>query len=77
MAELNPEIASSTIENTMLEHVRRCDPSKKPIHLMELTKLLPSIQDVNLSYLNLRKLCIPENDREFMVSYLNAGDQEQ
>lgn len=66
MAELNPEIASSTIENTMLEHVRRCDPSKKPIHLMELTKLLPSIQDVNLSYLNLRKLCIPENDREFM-----------
>ncbi|EAT38271.1 AAEL009815-PA [Aedes aegypti] len=66
MAELNPEIASSTIENTMLEHVRRCDPSKKMIHLMELTKLLPSIQDVNLSYLNLRKLCIPENDREFM-----------
>ncbi|XP_062564541.1 myotubularin-related protein 10-B [Armigeres subalbatus] len=66
MAELNPEIASATIENAMLEHVRRCDPSKKPIHLMELTKLLPSIQDVNLSYLNLRKLCIPENDREFM-----------
>lgn len=66
IAELVPEIASSTIENAMLEHVRRCDPSKNPIHLMELSKLLPSIQDVNLSYIKLRKLCIPENDREFM-----------
>lgn len=68
MAELVPEIATSTIENTMLEHVRRCDPLKNPLHLMELSKLLPSIQDVNLSYIKLRKLCIPENDREFMVS---------
>ncbi|XP_065094189.1 myotubularin-related protein 10-A, partial [Ochlerotatus camptorhynchus] len=66
MAELVPEIASSTIENAMLEHVRRCDPLKNPLHLMELSKQLPSIQDVNLSYIKLRKLCIPENDREFM-----------
>lgn len=67
MAELSPEIASATIENTMLEHVRKCDPLKRPPHLMELSKLLPNIQDVNLSYLKLRKLCIPENDREFMA----------
>ncbi|XP_058833260.1 myotubularin-related protein 10-B isoform X4 [Topomyia yanbarensis] len=67
MAELSPEIASFTIENTMLEHVRKCDPLKKAPHLMELSKLLPSIQEVNLSYLKLRKLCIPENDHEFMA----------
>ncbi|XP_058462505.1 myotubularin-related protein 10 isoform X2 [Malaya genurostris] len=67
MAELSPEIASFTIENTMLEHVRKCDPLKKAPHLMELSKLLPSIQEVNLSYLKLRKLCIPENDSEFMA----------
>ncbi|XP_055628584.1 myotubularin-related protein 10 isoform X2 [Toxorhynchites rutilus septentrionalis] len=67
MAELCPDIANSTIENTMLEHVRRCDPIKRPPHLMELSKLLPNIQEVNLSYLKLRKLCILENDREFMT----------
>ncbi|XP_055537349.1 myotubularin-related protein 10-B [Wyeomyia smithii] len=67
MAELSAEIASFTVENTMLEHVRKCDPMKKPPHLMELSKLLPSIQEVNISYHKLRKLCIPENDHEFMV----------
>ncbi|XP_055600129.1 myotubularin-related protein 10 [Uranotaenia lowii] len=67
MAELSPEIASSTIENTMLEHVRKCDPQKRAPHLMELSKLLPGIQEVNESYLKLRKLCVPENDREFMA----------
>uniref|UniRef100_A0A8D8FN09 Myotubularin-related protein 10-B n=3 Tax=Culex pipiens TaxID=7175 RepID=A0A8D8FN09_CULPI len=67
MAELKPEIASPTIENTLLEHVRKCDPSKRAPHLMELSKLLPRIQEVNFAYLKLRKLCTPETDSDFMA----------
>lgn len=70
MAELKPEIASPTIENTLLEHVRKCDPSKRAPHLMELSKLLPRIQEVNFAYLKLRKLCTPETDSDFMVCSL-------
>uniref|UniRef100_A0AAG5DF19 Myotubularin phosphatase domain-containing protein n=1 Tax=Anopheles atroparvus TaxID=41427 RepID=A0AAG5DF19_ANOAO len=67
LAELNPDITNTTVENILLEHVRRCDPQKKQPRLLELYKILPSIQDVNLSYLKLRDLCTPDNDQEYMA----------
>ncbi|XP_035777791.1 myotubularin-related protein 10-like isoform X1 [Anopheles albimanus] len=67
LAELNPDITNTTVENILLEHVRRCDPQKRQPRLLELYKILPSIQDVNLSYIKLRDLCTPDNDQQFMA----------
>uniref|UniRef100_A0A182SEH1 Myotubularin phosphatase domain-containing protein n=1 Tax=Anopheles maculatus TaxID=74869 RepID=A0A182SEH1_9DIPT len=67
LAELNPDITNTTVENILLEHVRRCDPQKRQPRLLELYKILPSIQDVNLSYIKLRDLCTPDGDQQFMV----------
>lgn len=68
MAELMPTITDTKQENTMLELVRKCDPLMRQPHIMELSKVLPSIQDVNGSFLKLRDLCTPDSTREFMVS---------
>ncbi|XP_050076191.1 myotubularin-related protein 10-B [Anopheles maculipalpis] len=67
LAELNPDITNTTVENILLEHVRRCDPQKRQPRLLELYKILPSIQDVNLSYIKLRDLCTPDSDQQFMA----------
>ncbi|XP_053664363.1 myotubularin-related protein 10-B [Anopheles marshallii] len=67
LAELNPDITNTTVENILLEHVRRCDPQKRQPRLLELYKILPSIQDVNLSYIKLLDLCTPDTDQQFMA----------
>lgn len=67
MAELMPTITDTRHENTMLEIVRKCDPLMKQPYIMELSKCLPSIQDVAISYTKLRELCTPESTRQFMV----------
>lgn len=67
MAELIPTITDTRQENTMLEIVRKCDPLMKQPYIMELSKCLPSIQDVAISYTKLRELCTPESTRQFMV----------
>lgn len=67
MADLIPTITDRTKENVMLEKIRICHPNKKQIYLMDLTKNLPSIQDVNYSYVKLRELCTPESTKQFMV----------
>uniref|UniRef100_A0A182YN08 Myotubularin phosphatase domain-containing protein n=1 Tax=Anopheles stephensi TaxID=30069 RepID=A0A182YN08_ANOST len=67
LAELNPDVTNTTVENILLEHVRRCDPQKRQPRLLELYKILPSIQDVNLSYMKLRDLCTPDGDQQFMA----------
>lgn len=69
MAELLPTIPDGRYENTVLEHVRICDPNKGQPALLELNKILPSIQDVQLSYVKLRDLCTPDTTGEFMVIY--------
>ena len=66
IAELN-DMTNSKEENSVFEHVRLSDPMRKQLFIMELTKFLPSIQDVETSYVKLRELCTPESDRQFMV----------
>lgn len=68
MAELMPTISDTKQENTMLELVRKCDPQMRQPHIMELSKVLPSVQDVYVSYVKLRDLCTPDSTRQFMVS---------
>lgn len=68
MASLLDTIGDTTVENRMLESVRKCDPQRRQPHLVELEKILPSVQDVYHSYIKLRELCAPESDRIFMVS---------
>lgn len=68
MAELLPTITDTRQENTILEIVRKCDPLMRQPYILELGKLLPSIQDVQISFTKLRDLCTPYTMREFMVS---------
>lgn len=49
----------------MLEHIRIC--AKSAPRCLELTKGLPSIQDVYQSYIKLRALCAPASDRELTI----------
>lgn len=73
MADLLPELLSNPKEVTpskdslMLEHIRICADLKAPPRCLELTKGLPSIQDVYQSYIKLRALCTPTSDRELMI----------
>lgn len=67
MAELIPSITDTKQENKMLELVRKCDPMMKQPCIMELNKVLPSIQEVQASFLKLRELCTPDCTRQFMV----------
>lgn len=76
MADLTPELLNNPketstnkkIENLMLEHIRMCADIKSAApKCIELTKGLPSIQDVYQSYVRLRTLCAPISDRELMT----------
>lgn len=67
MADLMPTVQDTSRENSMMEKIRDCHPDKKQPHLLELTRILPSIQDVYHSYIKLRDLCTPDNARQFML----------
>lgn len=64
-----PTITDTKQENQMLELVRKCDPLMKQPYIMELGKLLPSIQEVYLSYVKLKELCTSDSFRNFMVTF--------
>lgn len=69
MADVKQEILNNPIskDNLMIEHIRLCAGLKQVPQCIELTKGLPSIQDVQQSYLRLRTLCSPVSDRELMT----------
>lgn len=69
MAELMPTITDTAQENIMLENVRKCDPRTQQPYLMELSKCLPSNQDVQISYTKLRDLFTPDSTRHFLVNF--------
>lgn len=69
LADLLPNITDNTMENVVLEHVRRSDRRQRQPYLLELDKILPSINDVQNSYLKLRRLCSPDTDQHFMVCF--------
>lgn len=73
MAELMPTITDTRQENAILEIVRKCDPLMRQPHLMELSKLLPSNNDVQISYTKLRDLFTPDSTRQFMVRWVENG----
>lgn len=67
MAELMPTITDNRPENVILECVRQCDPKMCEPFIIELSKCLPSNQDVQVSYTKLRDLMTPDTTRQFMV----------
>jgi myotubularin-related protein 10/11/12 len=72
MADLLPELLNNpkevmSYDNLMLEHIRLCGDARTAPKCVELTKGLPSIQDVYQSYVRLRTLCSPISDRELMT----------
>lgn len=70
MAELMPTITDTRQENMILEIIRKCDPMTRTPHIMELSKCLPSNQDVQISYTKLRDLLTPDSTRQFVVQYI-------
>lgn len=71
MAELMPTITDTRQENTILEIVRKCDPLMRQPFIMELSKCLPNIHDVQISFTKLRDLFTPDSTRHFMVGLLS------
>lgn len=67
LAELMPTITDTRQENMILEIIRKCGPMTRPPFIMELSKCLPSNQDVQISYTKLRDLFTPDTTRQFMV----------
>lgn len=67
LAELMPTITDTRQENRLLEIIRKCDPMMQEPFIMELSKCLPSNQDVQISYTKLRDLLTPESTRQFVV----------
>lgn len=65
MADLLPAITDRVQENTLLEHIRRSHPDKKPPYLIDLGKDCPSPKEVHASYVKLRDLCVPDSTRQF------------
>lgn len=65
MAELLPTISNTLYENQMLEFVRTCSPARAQPHIIELSKCVPSVQDVQASYAKLKELCTAESDAKF------------
>lgn len=68
MAELMPTITDTRQENAILEIVRKCDPMMRQPLIIELSKCLPTNQDVQISYTKLRELLTPDSTRLFMVN---------
>lgn len=68
MAELMPTITDTRQENTILEIVRKCDPLMRQPFILELSKCLPNVQDVQISFTKLRELFTADSTRQFMVS---------
>jgi myotubularin-related protein 10/11/12 len=70
MADLLPDLINNpkehmpSKENLMLEYIRNCSETKAQPRYLELTKVLPSLQDVQISYMKFRALCVPVSDRE-------------
>lgn len=68
MADLLPDLLKETHthpnESLMFENIRKCSLQKTAPRYLELTKVLPSLQDVQVSYIKLRALCAPVSDRE-------------
>lgn len=55
------------IENITLELVRKCDPDKKSLKILNLSERLPSMQEIQRSYLKFRALCTPDSARQFLI----------
>lgn len=60
----NPKEVTHSNESLMLEHIRNCSELKCAPRYLELTKGLPSVQDVQSSYIKLQALCTPVDDRK-------------
>lgn len=71
MAELMPSITDTRQENMMLEIVRQCDPLRRQPFILELSKCLPNVQDVQISFTKLRELFTADSTRQFIVSTTN------
>lgn len=56
-----------TEENAILECIRKSNPLRRAPQIIELDKILPSIQDVYQSYVKIMEIMAPETDRNFMV----------
>ncbi|XP_042220844.1 myotubularin-related protein 10-B-like isoform X2 [Homarus americanus] len=65
MAQISPSITDKQQENRMMGLVHRCHPKKLQPFIMDLDQILPSLKDIQISYMKLRELHTPDDPTQF------------
>ncbi|XP_014262170.1 myotubularin-related protein 10-B isoform X3 [Cimex lectularius] len=60
-----PNLCSRQQENLMLESIRKSHPKLTKPMVLDLTRELPSIRDIQHSFMKLRELCTPDDAKHF------------
>nr|XP_045617855.1 myotubularin-related protein 10-B-like isoform X2 [Procambarus clarkii] len=66
MAQISPSIADKHQENRMMGLVHRCHPRKLQPTILDLDQMLPSLKDLQISYIKLRELHTPDDPTQFL-----------
>ncbi|KAK7065271.1 putative protein-tyrosine phosphatase, partial [Halocaridina rubra] len=65
MAQISPNISDKQQENRMMGLVHRCHPKKLLPTILDLDQLLPSLKEIQMSYIRLRELHTPDDPLQF------------
>ncbi|XP_071538838.1 myotubularin-related protein 10-B isoform X2 [Panulirus ornatus] len=65
MAQISPSITDKQQENRMMGLVHRCHPKKLQPTILDLDQILPSLKDIQISYIKLRELHTPDDPSQF------------
>ncbi|KAK4308310.1 hypothetical protein Pmani_019991 [Petrolisthes manimaculis] len=65
MAQISPGITDKQQENRMMGLVHRCHPKKLEPTILDLDQILPSLKDIQISYLKLKELHTPDDPGQF------------
>ncbi|XP_068222833.1 myotubularin-related protein 10-B [Palaemon carinicauda] len=65
MAQISPNINDRQQENRMMGLVHRCHPKKLQPTILDLDQILPSLKEIQMSYIKLRELHTPDDPLQF------------
>ncbi|KAK8390775.1 hypothetical protein O3P69_010467 [Scylla paramamosain] len=65
MAQISPSITDKQQENRMMGLVHRCHPMRLQPKIFDLDQILPSLKEIQISYIKLRELHTPDDPTQF------------
>lgn len=65
MAQISPSITDKQQENRMMGLVHRCHPMRLQPKIFDLDQILPSLKEIQISYIKLRELHTPDDPAQF------------